>query len=110
MKKENYARQQPKNRMYYQNLHEKFLTNARDCMASGDSIQAEYCLQRAEHFLRVMKEKFPAPPPQIMQAQRHKSPVMHENTSEDAAVTQAEQEQPEGMNKKRTRKTKTSEE
>ena len=48
-----------KGRGYYMNQRTKYLSHAKEAMASGDRVSYEYNLQYAEHFNRVMSEKFP---------------------------------------------------
>ncbi|MDR1475963.1 MAG: DUF4167 domain-containing protein [Holosporales bacterium] len=47
-----------KGRAYYQNLRTKFLLAAKDASLSGDRILSEYNLQIAEHYSRIISEKF----------------------------------------------------
>jgi hypothetical protein len=47
-----------KGRVYYQNLRAKFLASAKDAALSGDRILSEYNLQIAEHYARVIAERF----------------------------------------------------
>ena len=101
MKKDNCNKQQqPKNRLYYQGCHDKCLSNAKECIAAGDCIQAEYCYQKAEYFLRVMNEKFPLPQqepqiqaipvPQMIKTTKPKRPRNKQNTSVKQKDKQAE--------------------
>lgn len=60
MKKENLNN--VKSKAYYQNLKVRYLNAARD--ASGDRVLREYNLQFAEHYSRLIEEKFPSPPSQ----------------------------------------------
>ena len=50
-----------KGKAYYVNQRARYLSRAREAMASGDRISYEYNLQYAEHFNRVIAEKFPQP-------------------------------------------------
>jgi hypothetical protein len=47
-----------KGRSYYQNLRTKFLASAKEAASSGDRILSEYNLQIAEHYARVISERF----------------------------------------------------
>lgn len=48
-----------KGRGYYQGLYDRYIKAAGDASSSGDKILCEYNLQCAEHYMRVMNEKFP---------------------------------------------------
>jgi hypothetical protein len=47
-----------KGRAYYQNLRTKFLASAKEAASSGDRILSEYNLQIAEHYARIISERF----------------------------------------------------
>lgn len=56
----------PRQRKHAQNMREKYLNQARDAQINGDRVQAEYWLQHAEHYSRILNainEMF-APTPQ----------------------------------------------
>ena len=44
----------PRQRKHAQNMREKYLNQARDAQINGDRVQAEYWLQHAEHYSRVL--------------------------------------------------------
>ena len=46
----------PRPRKNFRALQEKFLNHAKDAMASGDRILAEYYLQHADHYYRMNEE------------------------------------------------------
>ena len=46
----------PRPRKNFRALQEKFLNQAKDAMASGDRILAEYYLQHADHYFRMNEE------------------------------------------------------
>ena len=73
MKKENINN--IKGKAYYQRLRAKYLNLAKEASASGDRILSEYNLQFAEHYSRVMAEKFP---PQQAQQQQPQQPQKDE--------------------------------
>ena len=47
-----------KNKAHYQNLRDKYLGSAKEAASSGDRVLAEYNLQHAEHYKRIIAEKF----------------------------------------------------
>lgn len=59
MKRDNRQQNNGKNRGYYQNIYDKYMNSARDCNVSGDKVMAEYNMQYAEHYLRLINERFP---------------------------------------------------
>ncbi|MDR1234118.1 MAG: DUF4167 domain-containing protein [Holosporales bacterium] len=48
----------PKSRVYYQNIKAKYVAAAHDASSAGDRISYEYNLQIAEHYSRIISEKF----------------------------------------------------
>jgi hypothetical protein len=44
----------PRQRKHAQNMREKYLNQARDAQINGDRVQAEYWLQHAEHYSRIL--------------------------------------------------------
>jgi hypothetical protein len=70
-----------KGRAYYQNLRTKFLASAKEAASSGDRVLSEYNLQIAEHYARVISERFGnhGEPRQFQGQMRHIPP---ERTSE----------------------------
>ncbi len=44
----------PRQRKHAQNMREKYLNQARDAQMGGDRVQAEYWLQHAEHYSRIL--------------------------------------------------------
>lgn len=59
MKKNNRPQNNGKNRGYYQNIYDKYVNSAKECSVSGDKVMAEYNMQYAEHYLRLINERFP---------------------------------------------------
>ena len=53
-----------KGKAYYANQQAKYLNHAKEASAIGDRCLYEYNMQYAEHFARVIAEKFPTPPQQ----------------------------------------------
>ena len=47
-----------KNKLHYQNLRDKYVTAAKDAASSGDRVLSEYNLQCAEHYKRMLSEKY----------------------------------------------------
>ncbi len=47
-----------KSKIHYQNLKEKYLTAAKDAKSSGDLVLTEYNMQYAEHYKRIISDKF----------------------------------------------------
>lgn len=86
MKKEN-VNSNIKNRAYYQGLKTKYMNAAKEASSSGDRVLSEYNLQYAEHYTRIVNERFSNSqqhhnPPQTQQKQEIKletAPV--ENTN-----------------------------
>ncbi|MDR2074689.1 MAG: DUF4167 domain-containing protein [Holosporales bacterium] len=52
-------------RGYYQNMYEKYMKAAKDSRLAGDIVNAEYNLQYAEHYMRLINEKFLAQQTQV---------------------------------------------
>ena len=50
-----------KGKAYYISLRAKYLNYAKEAMASGDRVLSEYNLQYADHYNRIISEKFPSP-------------------------------------------------
>lgn len=73
MKKENLN---IKGKAYYQNLKTRYLNAAKE--AAGDRILKEYNLQFAEHYSRLISEKFPP--------QQNVSPMPQDNTSSENII------------------------
>ncbi len=46
-----------KNRSYYQQMHEKYATLARESLSLGDRVEAEGYFQYAEHYLRQLNDR-----------------------------------------------------
>lgn len=44
----------PRQRKHAQNMKEKYINQARDARINGDRVQAEYWLQHAEHYARIL--------------------------------------------------------
>lgn len=68
---------------------EKYLNQAREALASGDRILAEYYFQHAEHYYRVMAEEGPRPGTQNRNHTRHAQPqdqLTEHAPSEDQAT------------------------
>jgi hypothetical protein len=57
-------RNQNETRGYYQNLYEKYTKAAKGNRLAGDVVMAEYNLQYAEHYMRLINEKFSVQPQQ----------------------------------------------
>jgi hypothetical protein len=55
MKKENFV---VRGKSYYLGLRNKYLNAAKEATSSGDRVLSEYNLQYAEHYGRVISEKF----------------------------------------------------
>ena len=55
MKKENIVN---KGKAYYLNLKNKYLTAAKEAATTGDRILSEYNFQCAEHYSRLIAERF----------------------------------------------------
>jgi hypothetical protein len=47
-----------KGKVYYQNLKAKYLLAAREAAMAGDRVSSEYNFQMAEHYSRVIAERF----------------------------------------------------
>lgn len=73
MKKENLN---IKGKAYYQNLKTRYLNAAKE--AAGDRVLKEYNLQFAEHYSRLISEKFPP--------QQNVSPMSQDNTSSENII------------------------
>lgn len=78
MKKENVT---IKGRAYYQGLKSKYLNLAKESSASGDRVLSEYNLQFAEHYGRIISERF-SHSPQPQRESQSKQPDKHPNPSE----------------------------
>lgn len=50
-----------KGKAYYVAQRAKYLNYAKEASATGDRVLSEYNLQYAEHFSRIITEKFPQP-------------------------------------------------
>jgi hypothetical protein len=50
-----------KNRSYYLNLKARYLNAAKEAQSSGESYLSEHNLQYAEHYTRVIAERFNNP-------------------------------------------------
>ncbi len=74
MKKNNRQYNPGKNRGYYQNICDKYMNAAKEYNVSGDKVMAEYNMQHAEHYLRLINERF-----QIEKKQQVKNDVKQEN-------------------------------
>ena len=88
MKKENVI---IKGRSYYQGLKSKYLNLAKEASASGDRILCEYNLQFAEHYGRVINEKFPQQFPQP-QRQHQQKPADKQVINQAAQAKNSESE------------------
>ena len=53
-----------KGKAYYANQQAKYLNNAKEASSIGDRCLYEYNMQYAEHFARIIAEKFPTIPQQ----------------------------------------------
>ena len=90
MKKENINN--IKGKAYYQSLRAKYLNLAKEASASGDRVLSEYNLQFAEHYSRVMAEKFPPQQPQQQHPQQTQKDEVEPQTQQPE--TNQIQEQP----------------
>jgi len=79
MKKENLNN--IKGKAYYQGLKARYLNAAKE--ASGDRVLKEYNLQFAEHYSRIISEKFP---PQQQQFQQLNSSLESQNTAQSEGI------------------------
>ena len=70
-----------KGKAYYQGLKTRYLNAAKE--ASGDRVLKEYNLQFAEHYSRIISEKFP---PQQQQFQQLNSSLESQNTTQFEGV------------------------
>ncbi len=71
-----------KNRAYYQALRARYLNLAKEASTSGDRILKEYNLQFAEHYGRILSEKFP----QTAQTPQQISSSQKQNISEQSST------------------------
>ncbi|MDR1034824.1 MAG: DUF4167 domain-containing protein [Holosporales bacterium] len=78
-----------KGRAYYQNLKTKFLTSAKEAALSGDRILSEYNLQIAEHYARVISERFNNPREQ-KQPQDQVRQIIPEKIDEKSKIQQSQ--------------------
>lgn len=74
-------------RRNYGAMREKYLTQARDAMASGDRVLAEYYLQHADHCYRMMMEEG-----ERMQQHRRSQPQGTEEAAAENDGNEAPQE------------------
>lgn len=63
-----------RSRKNYPALREKYLNQARDAMASGDRVMAEYYYQHADHCFRMMMEEGYRPPQPQQQQEGQRGP------------------------------------
>lgn len=96
-----------KGRAYYQGLRSKYLNFAKEASASGDRVASEYNLQFAEHYTRIIAERFPQQP------QSNNSQPSAKVDSESSIQNDLEVESPapkaQFAKKKTTKKEKTPE-
>ncbi|MDR0552971.1 MAG: DUF4167 domain-containing protein [Holosporales bacterium] len=59
-KKDN--KQGGKGRGHYQSLYDRHVSLAKEYLSSGDHVMYEYNMQHAEHYMRIMNERFPNTP------------------------------------------------
>lgn len=70
-----------KGKAYYQSLRSKYLNFAKEAAASGDRVLSEYNLQYAEHYGRIISERFS---PQIQPKQDQKIEKVEEKQVESS--------------------------
>ena len=73
-----------KGRAYYVAQRAKYLNYAKEASATGDRVLSEYNLQYAEHFARIIEEKFP----QTVTSQQSQS----DTQNSDCATSEENQE------------------
>lgn len=77
---------QPRQRKNYGALREKYINHAKEAMSSGDRVLAEYYLQHADHYYRMMME---------VQEQRARWQEQAQAAGEAVAESEAENTLPE---------------
>lgn len=81
-----------KGRAYYVAQRAKYLNYAKEAAATGDRVLNEYNLQYAEHFSRIISEKFPqqSTPHQQLQVDTQCSDSMTSEEGQDVETPQVE--------------------
>ena len=82
-----------KGRAYYQSLRTKYLNLAKEAATSGDRVLSEYNLQYAEHYGRILSEKFSQPAP-LQQNQQSQQMPKQKPQSQQIEKPQTEQNEP----------------